>query len=147
METVQPLLLTLRESTSSTKPCHLVISLEKEFLSSVWPYSKEVDGTSQITPMLIPTPLDKAKDVLSLQLLAVPRTPSLMSTVQEVAEDALHLLEEVDPVPAILLVMDADTTVFLKIMTVRIPMVKIMQDYLSYKYLEEDQAADALMEI
>jgi len=63
MEDPDLLNLTLKESSSSMKPCHLVVFSEEESQSLVWLCWKVQVGILQITHMLNLTSMVKVKDV------------------------------------------------------------------------------------
>jgi len=147
VEVVEPTPLTLRESLWSTKPCLLEAFSEEELLNSVLPCLKDLVGMSPIIPLLNPTSMVKVKDVHSSPVLAA--LPALNSTnfAQDLLEDALPMVEEVENVPVILLWTDANSSILMKIMTVKTQTEKTMQDYLNSRSSEEELAANVLLVI
>jgi len=85
----------------------------------------------------------KVKDAVSSLDHAAAATPNLMSSVQAAAVDVPLLVEEVVNALVTPLWTDANSTNLMSIMIVKTPMVRIMQDSPLYKFLEEEQAADA----
>jgi hypothetical protein len=140
---VEPLLLTLRESSSSMNKCLQEASLEEELLNSVWPYSKDLDGIFQTTAMLNLISTVKVKAAVSLLVLAAALALSLMNSVQVVSVDVLPMVEEVEAAAVIPSWTDADLSDLLKIMTAKTKMVRIMQDFPVYKFSEEELVVDA----
>jgi len=140
---VEPLHLTSRESSSFMSKCLQEVSMVEESLSSVCPYSKDLDGISQTTTMLNLTSTVKVKDAVSSLEHAAAAALSLMSSAQAAAVDVPLLVEEVVNALVTPLWMDANSTNLMKIMIVKTPMVRITQDSPLYKFSEEDQAADA----
>jgi len=84
---------------------------------------------------------EKVKDAHSslVALLA----PALTNSVVQATEDALLLEEEVAIVRVTLFLMDANISVLVRTLTVKMKMVKIMQDFLNSKSMEEVLTANA----
>jgi len=131
VEEVTPLLLTSKESTSSMMLCHLEASMVEDSQNSVLDYLKELDGSLLTMIMLNLTTMVRAKDVHLSQESAAAAALTLMNTVLEAAEVVLQLVEVVVLAKVILSLKAADTTIPLKIMTVKMMMEKTMQDSLA----------------
>jgi len=123
VEAVALMALTLKGSTSCTKLWHQAVSLVEESLSSVCLCWKDLVGMFLTTTMLSLSSLVKVKAAHLSAVLAAAVALVFLSTVLEAAEDVLPLEEEVAHVKAILFLMDANTTVLMKTMTVRMTMV------------------------
>jgi len=146
VEEVTPLLLTSKESTSSMMLCHLEASMVEDSQNSVLDYLKELDGSLLTMIMLNLTTMVRAKDVHLSQESAAAAALTLMNTVLEAAEVVLQLVEVVVLAKVILSLKAADTTIPLKIMTVKMMMEKTMQDSLAWRLMEEELEANASQE-
>jgi len=131
VEAVTPSLLTLKESSSSTKLCHLEVSLVEGSHNSVLVYSKDLDGSKLTTAMLSHSSTVKVKAVHLLQANAAAPLLNSRNSVLEAAEVALQLVEVVDLAKAIPFQMVANTISQVKTMIVKTTMELITQDSLA----------------
>jgi len=130
--------LTLKENSSSMKLCLLEVLSEEEYLSSVWPYLKDLVGILPTTAMLSLITTVKDKDVHSLLVHAPPTMENSLNIAQEAStEVALPTVEEVVSAKVILSLKVANTTILSLIMIVRMRTVLIMPLSLNCKISEE----------
>lgn len=116
--------------------------MEEESQNSLSVCLKDQDGTLLTTVMLNLSSMDKVKAVVSLQAL-VPAVVISMNTVPEapVSEDVLPMVEEVVHATVIHFWTDASSSILLKRWTVIMMLAMIMQDFLIYKFTEEELRA------
>jgi len=126
--------------------CHLEASMVEDSQNSVLDCLKELDGSLLTMIMLNLTTMVRAKDVHLSQESAAAAALTLMNTVLEAAEVVLQLVEVVVLAKVILSLKAADTTIPLKIMTVKMMMEKTMQDSLAWRLMEEELEANASQE-
>jgi len=141
-EIVPLLLLISRERSLSMKLCHLEVSSEEESLNSVLPCWKDLVGTSLTTTLLNLTSLEKVKDVILSVVHAAAAALNSMTTAQEVARDALHMVEEADTAKVTLFLTIADITTLAKTTIAKMMTVTTMLHYLAYKFSVEEQGAN-----
>jgi len=116
--------------------------LEEESQNSPLVCLRHQDGTLQTTVMLNLSSMDKVKAVVLLQAVAAAVEIS-RNTVQEaaVSKDALPMVEEVDHATLTHFWMDASSSILSKTWTAIMMTAMIMQDFLIYKFLEEELRA------
>jgi len=124
-----------------------MIPLEEEFLSSLLLSLKELAGMSQITAMLNPTSMEKVK---AAHISAIPAALvgllNSMNIALEAAEDVLLKAEVEDIAQVIPFSRIAEPSSLMMTMIATVVMLRIMPDFLSFKYLEEVLVANASQE-
>jgi len=141
------LLLISRESSLFMRLCLQVVFTVEESLNSVWPFLKDLAGTLLTIAMPNHISLVKVKVALSYQLNVVAGKINLKNSVLTMEEAVHHMVDLAEDAAVMETAMDAKSTIQMLIMTVKILMLLIMQDFLIFNPLEELLEANALLEI